>query len=124
MGTAATPARSYFGRLADRYRDAYSVAAGITRYGNLVKLCSLVLGGIIVVGAFYQGMTHYEYVGWEISWFTLIGGVFLAAVVAGVGYMSGIFLAAQGQFMSAMLDTAVNTSPHLQSPEKATIMSL
>jgi hypothetical protein len=40
------------------------------------------------------------------------------------GYISGTLLAAQGQFMSAMLDPAVNTSPHPQDSEKASIMSL
>jgi hypothetical protein len=36
-----------------------------------------------------------------------------------LGYISGTLIAAQGRFMSAMLDTAVNTSPHLQDSEKA-----
>ena len=40
------------------------------------------------------------------------------------GYISGTLIAAQGQFMSAMLDTALNTSPHLQDSDKASIMSL
>jgi|HubBroStandDraft_4_1064222.scaffolds.fasta_scaffold39089_2 hypothetical protein len=41
-----------------------------------------------------------------------------------LGYISGTLIAAQGQFMSAILDPAVNPSPDLQDSEKGSIMSL
>ncbi|MGA8734475.1 MAG: hypothetical protein WB558_11195 [Terriglobales bacterium] len=59
-----------------------------------------------------------------VNWSYLLCGLFVGAVLLAAGYISGTFLATQGQFMSALLDTAVNTSPHLQDLEKASIMTL
>jgi hypothetical protein len=59
-----------------------------------------------------------------VNWFYLLCGLFVGAVLLVTGYVSGTFLAAQGQFISALLDTAVNTSPHLQDLEKASILML
>jgi len=124
MGTAAGVAKSCFSSLSRRYRDAYNVAAGTVRFGNLVKLCSRVLAGVVTVVAQGASVRHSEYSGFHFNWFTLLIGLFVAVITLAVGYISGTFLAAQGQFMSAMLDTAVNTSPHLQDSEKASIMML
>jgi hypothetical protein len=113
MGTAPAMAKSYFGRLADRYRDAYGVAASLVSLGNTVKRCSFLLaGGVIVISLV------------SMSLYVLVAALFAAAFIGAVTYAFGRFLAAQGQFMSAMLDTAVNTSPHLQESEKASIMGL
>lgn len=120
MGTAPTMAKSNFGRLAGRYRDAYGVAAGTVRFGNLVKRGSLILAGVVGIAAALVSRNDWR----GISWFELVFGVFVAVVTGAMGYIIGTFLAAQGQFMSAMLDTAVNTSPHLQDSEKASIMAL
>jgi len=110
MGTAGTAtAMSYYGRLADRYREAYRVAVGTVRLGNIVKWAGFVLGGLIVVINSYDG-----------SIFLVLAALALALS----GYVAGIFLCAQGQLMSALLDVAVNTSPHLQDSEKASVMTL
>jgi len=129
MSAATGTARSYFGRLSDRYRDAYAVASGTVRFANWVKKGSLALGGLIALVTLYESLTirHYDYLNetkfyWH--WTTLLIGLFMAVVVVASGYISGTFLAAQGQFMSALLDIAVNTSPHLQNQEKAAIMTL
>jgi len=123
MGTAAAIAKSYVGRLAGRYRDAYNMAAGTVRFGKLVRLGSLILGGTVSIAAVrflcdgYDGEFYFR-------WFRLLAGVFVGVFAGAVGYISGTFLIAQGQFMSALLDIAVNTSPHLQDSEKASIMTL
>jgi len=122
MSAATGTARSYFGRLSDRYRDAYAIAAGTVRFANWVKKGALALGGLIAGIAVYNGIGYYE--SFYFNWYALGIGLFMAIAVVASGYISGTFLAAQGQFMSALLDIAVNTSPHLQNQEKASIMTL
>ncbi len=94
------------------------------RLGNLVKQGALALAGAVTLGALVVSVPsdpiHYA----PVNWFHLLCGLFVGAVLLATGYISGTFLAAQGQFMSALLDTAVNTSPHLQDLEKASIMTL
>ena len=124
METATVVGKNYFSPLSRRYRDAYSVAASTVRFGKLVNLCSRVLGGVITIGALCASVRHSEYGGLQVTWFHLFIGLFVAAITLAVGYISERFLAAQGQFMSVMLDTAVNASPHLQDSEKASVMSL
>ena len=124
MGSAPAPARSHFGRLSDRYRDAYGIAAGTVRFGNWVKKGSLALGGLVVLFSLYSSCWYSEYSGLHFRWYVLFSGLFIAVATLAMGYISGTFLAAQGQFMSALLDIAVNTSPHLQNQEKAAIMTL
>jgi hypothetical protein len=111
MAASAT-ARSSFGRLTDRYRDAYGVAAGTVRFGNIVKWAGSVLGGIMLLISLFNGG------------FMFLIGVLVALSVAASGYVAGVFMCAQGQLMSALLDVAVNTSPHLQDSEKASVMML
>jgi hypothetical protein len=124
MGAATATARGYFGRLAGRYKNAYDVAAATIRLGNLVKQGALALAGAVTLGAVVVSVPsdpiHYA----PVNWFYLLCGLFVGAVLLATGYISGTFLAAQGQFMSALLDTAVNTSPHLQDLEKASILTL
>jgi hypothetical protein len=113
MGTAAKMAPDYFGPLSSRYKDAYGIAAGMVAMGNMIKRVSMLAGGMaLIVGLMCSG------------WFPLLIGAFIGLIVLGAGFISGTLLAAQGQLMNALLDTAVNTSPLLQVPEKASIMSL
>lgn len=123
MGTAPTLAKSNFGRLAGRYRDAYGVAAGTVKFGNLVKRGSLLLAGAIGIAAAFVSRSAFQYESYT-GWFELFSGLLIGIAIGGLGYIAGTFLTAQGQFMSAMLDTAINTSPHLQDSEKASIMGL
>lgn len=125
MSAATATAKSYFGRLSDRYRDAYVIAAGTVRFGNWVKIGGLILGGLIALITLYASISYGTYSGRVyVRWYELGMGFFMAVVVVASAYISGTFLAAQGQFMNALLDIAVNTSPHLQNPEKAAIMTL
>jgi len=123
MGTAPGVARSAFKSLSTRYRDAYAVATGTIRFGNLVKKWSLIAAAAITVITLYFGISNHRW-GLEYNWFAILLGLLVAGATVATGFISGTFLAAQGQFMSAMLDTAVNTSPHLHDPEKASIMML
>jgi hypothetical protein len=86
-----------------RYQDAYRIADGAITLGNIIKLVGLVLGGLIllvgVIGASgFGGATVF------------LGSLIFAVVVAGGGFIAGVFLSAQGQMIRATLDIAVNTS--------------
>jgi hypothetical protein len=124
MGAATATARGYFGGLANRYKNAYGTAAANIRLGNLVKQWSLVFGSAVILGGFVVSVPsnplHYG----SFNWLYLLWGLFAGVIIVAAGYICGTFLVAQGQFTSALLDTAVNTSPHLQDSEKASIITL
>ena len=124
MGAATATARGYFGRLAGRYKNAYDVAAATIRLGNLVKQGALALGGAVTLGAVVASVPSDPIHPAPVNWSYLFCGLLVGAVLLAAGYISGALLATQGQFMSTLLDTAVNTSPHLQDLEKASIMTL
>lgn len=126
MGTATAPAiaRDYFDRLADRYRDAYRAAAATVRFGKLVKQWSLALASAVILGGVVVSIPSDPIQPDSFNWLYLLWALFVGVVILAAGYMSGTFFATQGQFTSTLLDTAVNTSPHLQDSEKASIMTL
>lgn len=115
MATVPAMAKSNFGRLADRYRDAYRVVAGTVRFGDLVKRGSPIVAGAAFVLISLVGVVKSEYS-------DILGGLFFGVIILVVGYLSGTCWAMLGQFMRAILDIAVNTSPHLQDSEKVSIM--
>jgi hypothetical protein len=124
MGAATGTARGYFGRLADRYKNAYGIAAATIRLGSLVKQGAFALAGAVTLGGVVVSVPSNPIRYAPVNWFHLLCGLFVGVIILAAGYISGAFLVAQGQFMSALLDTAVNTSPHLQDLEKASIMTL
>lgn len=124
MGAATATARGYFGGLADRYKKAYGIAAATVRLGNWVKQGSVALAGAMILGAVVVSVPSDPIQHGSFNWLYFLCGLLVGAVTLAAGYMSGTFLAAQGQFTSALLDTAVNTSPHLQDSEKASILML
>lgn len=126
MGAATAPAalRGYFGRLADRYKYAYGVAAATVRFGNSIKQWSLALGSAVILGGVVVSIPSDPIQPGSLNWFYLLWGLLVGVVMLAAGYLSGAFLTVQGQFLSALLDTTVNTSPHLQDFEKASIMTL
>ncbi|MGA7293240.1 MAG: hypothetical protein WBW53_01335 [Terriglobales bacterium] len=124
MGAATATARGYFGRLAGRYKNAYDMAAATIRLGNLLKQGALALAVAVILGGMVVSLPSDPIRPAPVNWSYLLCGLLVGAVLLAAGYISGTFLAAQGQFMSALLDTAVNTSPHLQDLEKASILTL
>jgi hypothetical protein len=124
MGTTAGLAKSSFGALSGRYSDAYNISARIVRCGTFVKFASLVLPGAAALIEIWRLSVQYD------SWLSyhwhddLLFLLFGACAVSAVGYLGGMLVSALGQLIGAILDTAVNTSPHLQQSEKASIMGL
>ncbi len=99
--------------LLKRYRDAYNVANSTVQVGGMLKKAAVwVAGFFVIVGL--------------LMWSSFAGIPFLlmGLLFGFLLFVSGIITAAQGQIMLAMLDTAVNTSPNTDAPEKATIMGL
>lgn len=100
-------------KLCQRYQQAYSSAATIISFGNLVKFISVAIGAIIVI----VGLVQATDAGYGT---VLLGGALVAGLsIAGGGWVSGMVIQAQGQIIHSMLDTAVNTSPVLDNAAKA-----
>jgi hypothetical protein len=77
-----------------RYKDAYFFADSAINAGKLVKTLGVIAAVICIV-------------------------------VVGLSiYVLGMLIAAQGQVLMAMLDTALNTSPYLDAESRAEAMSL
>jgi len=101
-----------------RYRDAYVIAATIVGFGDTIKALGIAFGALLLVAALVIATKG-------------VGGVLVALVIAaaaiGAGivlYFLGIVVAAQGQILKALLDTAVNSSPFLSDSARAGIMTL
>jgi len=86
-----------------RYQDAYRIAEGAITLGKIVKVVSLILGCLILL----IGMIGSSGFGGAS---VFLGSLIFAVIVAGGGFISGVFIAAQGQMIRATLDIAVNTT--------------
>ncbi len=114
-------ASELFSRLKSRYKDAYNVAQVIVGVGTAFKVLGILLGLAIVVTSLAGGSASGSR---DAAGISLIAGIFLGAIVAGLFYVIGTIVSSQGQILRATLDSAVNTSPHIEASEKAEIMSL
>lgn len=115
---APIPAGSPAAKLMRRYRDAYFVGRTIVGVGGIVKGIGIFLGLVVSLGSLVLATQGQD------NWAAGLAGV-LAGVIVGVFlYVSGIFVAAQGQILQATLDGAVNGSPFLSNDQKAEMMSL
>jgi len=102
-----------------RYVDAYSVAGGISGYGQSLKAMARLIGGglfvlTLIVGLAAGAQTNAPGTGFLVD---LVLG-------AGVGMAVGgpLYVAAQGQIIQALLDTAVHTSPLLSLEQKEQLL--
>jgi hypothetical protein len=94
-----------------RYKDGYAATKVIASAGGAVKVFGVVVGILIALVALGIG-----------DWSFKLGGLVSALLVGLSTYLSGVFLSAQGQLLSATLDVAVNTSSLLDNAEKAKLM--
>jgi hypothetical protein len=102
-----------------RYADAYRVARVVIRFGGIVKTTGVVLIVLLLVGGLF--VAAQSPMGQNPAVVFIVCAL-LAVVIGGVPYILGVVTAAQGQVMFAVLDTAVNTSPILETSEKASLM--
>lgn len=114
-----------------RYSDAYIVARTIDGFGTALKYVGLGLGSLMAFAAVASTTT----LPWVMPGSLGIVRFVAAAIVAGIGvgiagcvgsafYVLGTLSAAQGQILTAALDTAVNTSRLLSADDCAQILSL
>src|SRR2546422_11685371 len=114
MGATMTESGDASTAVHNRYRDAYTVAASIAGLGSLVKTLGIVAGvvvallGLASAGSFGAG--------------AFVVFLILAVGVGGMFFMFGVMVAAQGQVLLAVLDTAVNTSPLLSVEQKGEVI--
>ena len=108
-----------FPRLKSRYKDAFNIAGVIVGVGVAFKVIGVILGILIVLIAIVAGSDGRG--GASIG---LVGGSIVGVVVGAFFYVIGTIVSSQGQILQATLDSAVNTSPHINNSEKAEIMSL
>ncbi len=99
--------------LSKRYRQAYQVAHGIIRFGDIVRLVSLGIGALIVLASSIAAASPYFGI------YEFFIGLLVAMFVACTGWVGGTLMQASGQIMQASLDTAVNTSPLFDNELKA-----
>jgi hypothetical protein len=111
----ATSARS----LEQRYHDGYLVASSMVLMGTIVKFLSLAIGAAIVILTIAEIQTSNAFGTVEVA-----GGIAVGVVVALSGFAAGVLISAQGQIMQSMIDTAVNTSPLIDTGEKARIIGI
>jgi hypothetical protein len=107
-----------------RYADAYAVAGGIIGYGQSLKAMGGLIGGglfvLTLIGGIAAGaQAHAPGTGFLLG---LILGAGLGMAVGGPLYAAGILVAAQGQILQALLDTAVHTSPLLSLEQKEQLL--
>src|SRR5439155_25055367 len=97
-----------------RYRDAYSVAQVTIAWGTLLKILGII-AGVATVFLGFVAATNF-------GMGAIIASFVVAASVAGIMYALGVTVAAQGQIIRAILDTAVNTSPLLSTEQKREVI--
>jgi fructose-specific phosphotransferase system IIC component len=97
-----------------RYGDAYRVGHSIAAFGRFIQALGVLAGVLAVAGGLVsdQGQAG------------VLGGILVGFIAGGLIYGVGTMVAAQGQILLALLDTAVNGSPFLDEGQKAEAMSL
>jgi hypothetical protein len=114
-----------------RYTDSYRAAKFQTGIGTIVKIASIAVGVLIalvaVIAASSIPIQQPGFFGPTVSIVAPLVqglGVLGGAVIAGIGFLFGVMISAQGQLLKASLDAAVNTSPFLANEDRAEVMSL
>jgi hypothetical protein len=118
---------SVFSSLRKRYSDAYAVARGLVLTGSIIKFAGLVIGAVLLVAGVILIMSGFHAVNEFAGGARKIEGVaviFFGLFTSAGCFISGTLMAAVGQFMSAGIDTAVNTSENVSPDEKAEILGL
>jgi hypothetical protein len=112
-----TAERNYSIAVQHRYKDAYFFANSSIKTGDVIKMLAGIVA-VIVVAASLWGANQFSAPG------VMVGGILIAALVGVTIYLFGMLIAAQGQVLMALLDTALNTSPYLDENTRAEAMSL
>ena len=98
-----------------RYRDGYFLAGAIDRFGSVLKVVALIVGGLIALAGLIYA------VAWAVVGIVLL---LMGVLVGGLGYVLGVLVQAAGQLMKALFDVSVNGSHFLSDDQRAHVMSL
>ncbi|HEU4883046.1 MAG TPA: hypothetical protein VFT45_12390 [Longimicrobium sp.] len=105
-----------------RYAEAYTSARTFSLIGKVVKVIGLLMFMLGVAALMSSGGSRNEYGGGGDPAAAMMAG--LTAILGGVVFMMGLFMAAQAQLQMSSLDTAVNTSPFLTDIQRAETLRL
>ena len=105
----------YVVKLMERYDNAYRVAGTARALGTAAKVVGLIAAGIVFLGGVAGSIGALGQAGF-------IGGLVLASIIATMFWILGTLVAAIGENLKAVLDTAVYSSTFLNNAERAKIM--
>ena len=115
---AAVPAPSN-SPIVNRYKDGYRVGTALVALGDAIKIAGALVAAIIVLVSLNAGNNSFGG-GGGVAWTGIVGAV----IVGGLFWVCGVFVAAQGQILRAVLDNAVASSPFLGDGDRADAMNL
>ena len=101
-------------RLIKRYRDGYHLGAATVTFGTLLKVIAFLFG----FGLFAAGVLMSMNLPGSSSLFAIIGSIVVGVVAWAVLFALGMLVAANGQMLRAVLDTAVNSHQSLNEFDK------
>jgi hypothetical protein len=107
---AATP-----DHLVRRYRDSYRVGNSAIGFGKAIKVIGGILGSISLLGGFIAA----SQAAGDAAVLLVVYGVVAAAVQVVVFMFFGVLVSAVGHILHSTLDTAVHTSPFLDTQQKS-----
>jgi len=109
-------------KLTHRYTDAYRVAKLVVAFGTILKWIGWVGAGLVWVLALASkfDIIYVVRIGDSPFALSMIGG----AVWWELYFVPGMLASGLGQVLKATVDMSVNTSPFLDSSQRAQIMSL
>jgi len=107
-----------------RYHEGYLHARTIDGFGGVIKVVSLLIGGLLVFGGFSACSTLAISLGEHIATGLGIGGVVIGLFLGSIGYIFGVLIQSAGQSMKAHFDCAVYQSHFLNDNQRAKVMSL
>jgi hypothetical protein len=103
-----------------KYRDAYRIGKGLAKMGRVAKALGLMLGVLtFLVALLLAGANYPPGLG---TTTTVLVGLLMSILVAIPAFLLGELVNALGQILMVTLDTAVNTSPFLDSTQKSQIL--
>jgi hypothetical protein len=108
---------AYRSAMQGRYKDAYYFVHASVNTGKCIKgLAALA----VVLGFIASGLVWNEFSSPGAPFLVILASAFVGVII----YVFGMLIAAQGQALMAVLDTALNTSPYLDDDSRAEAMSL
>jgi hypothetical protein len=121
---AAASGDSRSAKLLTRYVDGYRVGRALDGLGMTIKGVGFVVSALLVIVSLMMMLLNTSTNQIGIAFGGGVAGILMAVFVAGNCFILGSLISAQGQILTATLDSAVNTSPFMDNENRMKIMSL